>query len=1012
MPAFGGSIFGSTVPIGGSASDIALDESRGALYIANFGAAAIDVMSTSDNTVHSSINVPAWPGALALSPDSRYLVIAHYCNGPTTPACSNALTSIDLTQNSQETFSLSSPPLGVAFLAAGQALVVTTSQFLLFNPSTGSVSLLTTVANVGTTLPSSFGTFPGEIIQTQLTTSKDGQTIWGIAGGGTSNVLIFRCTGPSYTLSASNYVTTPPLLPRISSAADGSYAMVGYALIDTNFTLRGRYPTVQMSTNITGTVVDSVNGVIYAQIPDANQPTGPSGGASGPQAAMVLMDSDNLTFRDRIWIPEDMVGRAVISSTGATIYAVSESGVMVLPVGSLNGSHRIAATQEDILVSTNFCNRSVLSQSLTINDPGGGQTDFKVTTSQAGVTILPASGVTPATVKVLVDPTVVPSTGGTISVILNLSSVGAVNNPKPVRLLINNPDPSQRGTVVDQPGLLTDILPDPGRNRIYAIRQDMNQALVFDAGSMKVLATLRTATSPNTMAMTLDGNYLLVGHDDAQVITVFDLNALQPLENVVLPGGHFSRSIAVSNAGIMALVRSEGPDGPGLIDSVNLAAGTAAPPSTLGVFKNQGALSPLGVLAVSPSGANVFYASPDGTVALYTAAAGTFVNARKDLSSLGGGFAASDYGTYVVGNSVFNASLVPIGTVNASSLYSSGFTFTGQGGYTASAASASSAGALLQVSSLPPASTSPVLVAEAPLLPGGTTPILGGWGVLGSGAVSTHAQFSFTRSIAPMLSGSSSSSGMLALLSTSGVTVVPSNYSAGVVTPSISGITSAADGSTSLAPDELVSIYGQNMSQMSLSASGTPLSTALADSCLGVNGLPIPLLYVSAGQINAQLPASVMGNATMTIYTPGGISNTYNFTVQPAAPSVFMAADGAEGEVATIVRNDDNQLVTPTNPIHPNDKVTIYLTGLGQTAPLIAAGQPAPSNPLAAAAIPPSVSLGSAALSVSYAGMVPGSVGLYQINATVPASVPTGLAVPLVINQGAASTSLNVRVVN
>ena len=56
------------------------------------------------------------------------------------------------------------------------------------------------------------------------------------------------------------------------------------------------------------------------------------------------------------------------------------------------------------------------------------------------------------------------------------------------------------------------------------------------------------------------------------------------------------------------------------------------------------------VLAASPTGANILLASPDGTVALYTAAANTFVNSRKDLSSLSGAFAASDYGYYVVGN--------------------------------------------------------------------------------------------------------------------------------------------------------------------------------------------------------------------------------------------------------------------------------------------------------------------------------------------------------------------------
>jgi uncharacterized protein (TIGR03437 family) len=57
------------------------------------------------------------------------------------------------------------------------------------------------------------------------------------------------------------------------------------------------------------------------------------------------------------------------------------------------------------------------------------------------------------------------------------------------------------------------------------------------------------------------------------------------------------------------------------------------------------------------------------------------------------------------------------------------------------------------------------------------------------------------------------------------------------------------------------------------------------------------------------------------------------------------------------------------------------------------------------------VVLGGVSLDVQYAGLAPGSIGLYQINATVPKSVPQGLEIPLVISQGGNSTTLSVRVV-
>src|SRR5689334_1092131 len=92
--------FGTVVPLVGHAADIALDESRGQLYIANFTANRIEVMSTSDNTVRRSMNTVTQPGGIALSPDSRYLVVTNYSETTSVPAASaNQLTVFDLASN-------------------------------------------------------------------------------------------------------------------------------------------------------------------------------------------------------------------------------------------------------------------------------------------------------------------------------------------------------------------------------------------------------------------------------------------------------------------------------------------------------------------------------------------------------------------------------------------------------------------------------------------------------------------------------------------------------------------------------------------------------------------------------------------------------------------------------------------------------------------------------------------------------------------------------------------------
>ena len=122
--------FGTVVPIGGQASDIALDESRGLLYIANFTANRIEVMSTADYAIHTSMNVAAQPGALSISPDSRFLLVAHYGNITPSDSSKNAVTLIGLGDNTRQTFSTGDTPLALAFMADNTALIVTTTSLL------------------------------------------------------------------------------------------------------------------------------------------------------------------------------------------------------------------------------------------------------------------------------------------------------------------------------------------------------------------------------------------------------------------------------------------------------------------------------------------------------------------------------------------------------------------------------------------------------------------------------------------------------------------------------------------------------------------------------------------------------------------------------------------------------------------------------------------------------------------------------------------------------------------
>src|SRR5208283_5839297 len=158
--------FGTVVPIGGTASDICLDEGRGVLYIANLGGNTIQVMSTANNTIQTSINVAPNPISMSLSPDGQYLLVAHYGNWTATDPNKNLITLIHLADHTSVTYNTYDPPLGVAFVNTNQALIVTTTSFLRFDPVSGQISVIATLASLSTALPVTLATFPGQISET------------------------------------------------------------------------------------------------------------------------------------------------------------------------------------------------------------------------------------------------------------------------------------------------------------------------------------------------------------------------------------------------------------------------------------------------------------------------------------------------------------------------------------------------------------------------------------------------------------------------------------------------------------------------------------------------------------------------------------------------------------------------------------------------------------------------------------------------------------------------------
>ncbi len=999
-----GGAVGRVVAIGGHASDLAIDEARGVLYVANFTANRIEVMSLGDGSVQTSLNVASQPSAISLSPDARYLVVAHYGNFQAPATTANGLTVIDLSNNNaRQSFVLGSPPLGVAFGVDNRALVATATEFLLFDPATGNTQTLGTISNVTTkALPQPLSSFPTNVVGASMASSGDGLWIYGsaaVAGqtGSTANVTLeFGYNVTTRSLQAYFWTWAPPPGPRVVSVNfDGSLHMTGWAVHDRLMDIGLNQLTQSSGAFHIGThVFDNARGLVYAQY--AETPRTQQAQQTTPPPVLLVLDAESFAVRERLGLTENFSGKSLLNSDSSVLYGISDSGIMIVPIGDMSRVPRVVANRSDVVFRGNFCDRRISSQEVTLLDPSGGNTDFTLTVSTPGITVTPSRGVTPATIRINVDPNTFQNQKGTVAVNIEISSSRGANLPNPIRVLINNREPDQRGTIVNLAGTLVDLISDPARDRFYVLRQDTNQVLVYDGATQTQIAALKTANVPTQMAVTFDRRHLLVGHDAAQLIKVYDLETLEESLPVRMPSGHYPRSVAASGKAILAASRVSGPKNK--ISRVDFLARLATELPTLGVYEND--ISVNTVLVAAPNGGSILVAQADGNLMQYNANADTFTISRKHSTTLSGAYAASSFDQFVIGNTLLNASLVPVRSFETTTGRSSGFAFLDQGGFRTTAPDQASPGVIQRVDPATGSLARATRMIEAPVLPLAVT----------TGQQQNQNQDwqqTFTRTVAPLYSRNA-----VVNLTTSGFTVLPWNFDAAVAPPRLERVVNAADQTGSVAPGSLVSIFGADLSPVNQATQQMPLPTALGESCLTVNGVPVPVIFVSPRQINGQLPFPVDGNVTMILRTPGGVSDNFNLTILPTAPGVFRnATAGTQRDLPAVFRSGNGLLVTPSNPVHRGDTISIYLTGMGRTSPAVDAGVPAPDPP-ASVVIAPAVSLAGVDLPIDFAGLMPGSIGVYQINARVPHHVRPGLEQALIISQGSSATTLSVRVID
>jgi len=221
-----------------------------------------------------------------------------------------------------------------------------------------------------------------------------------------------------------------------------------------------------------------------------------------------------------------------------------------------------------------------------------------------------------------------------------------------------------------------------------------------------------------------------------------------------------------------------------------------------------------------------------------------------------------------------------------------------------------------------------------------------------------------------------------------------SAISSGGIVISSGGIVNGASFTAPVSPGSIISIFGTNLAPSTAASNGAPLLNSLSGVSVEVNGAPVPLYVVTAGQINAQLPyGTAAGTAALVVATDSGRSAPANFTVASAAPGIFVYP----GSTRAIAANQDGTLNSPDNPESRGRVIVCYVTGLGAVDPPVPTGQSAPLDVLSRATALVSATIGDAPATVDFAGLAPTFVGLGQINVTVPDGAAQGAAIPLII---------------
>lgn len=229
-------------------------------------------------------------------------------------------------------------------------------------------------------------------------------------------------------------------------------------------------------------------------------------------------------------------------------------------------------------------------------------------------------------------------------------------------------------------------------------------------------------------------------------------------------------------------------------------------------------------------------------------------------------------------------------------------------------------------------------------------------------------------------------------------------------------VNAASYAASGMAPGSLAALFGSDLSTTTAAAAGYPLPSNFGGASVYVNGVAAPVLFISPEQINFQVPwETPTGPGSVVLISADGTSNQLAVQITAVAPGLFEGAvlSPAWGQAVT-----GSRLGLTSRAARAGEYIRILATGLGAVSNQPDSGAAPSETALSSLKTSASVTIGGIRSAIGFAGLAPPgpnpyTAGVYEIDALVPANVPAGDAVQVVVSvSGVASNAATISVVD